>query len=315
MRAVVFDGEQANVTDWPAPQLSPGNVIVRPLLAGVCNTDLELIAGYMDFRGVLGHELVGRVEQGPSRWVGKRVTCEINYACGQCTQCGRGLGRHCPERSVMGILNQDGAFADLLSVPIGNLHEVPDAVANDEAVFAEPLAAAFEILEQVPVVSGMEALVLGDGKLGLLVAQVLADAGAQVTAVGKHASHLDMLREHGIQTRLLSEWDRTPRDLVVEATGTTSGLTMAMQATRPRGVIILKSTVAAKEAVDLAPLVINEIAVIGSRCGPFRPALEALREGRIRTQPLVEASYQLESAGEALNRARQNGSLKVLLRP
>ena len=315
MRALVFDGTQLAVTDRPAPQATPGMAIVRPLLAGICNTDLELVAGYMNFSGVLGHELVGRVEQGPPRWVGKRVTCEINFACGDCEQCARALGRHCPNRSVMGILAQDGAFAEQVAVPVANLHEVPDAVANDEAVFTEPLAAAYEILEQVPVVSGMEAVVLGDGKLGLLVAQVLADAGAQVTAVGKHPSHLEILQERGIRTSLLADWDRTPRDLVVEATGTAAGFTLAAQATRPRGILLLKSTVAAKEPVDLAPLVINEIAVIGSRCGPFRPALRALEESRINTRSLIEASYGLDRAEEAFAHASKRGCLKVLLRP
>ena len=243
MKALRFDGTQAAVVDHPDPIPSDEQVMVRTTLAGVCNTDLEIVRGYMGFSGVLGHELVGVVEE-----TNKRVACEINFACGRCDMCARALGRHCATRTVMGILGQDGAFAERVAVPRANLHEVPDAVNDERAVFIEPLAAAYEILEQVA--PAQEALVLGDGKLGLLVAQVLQAAGARVTAVGKHDDHLAILRARGIATVLLDAWDRQKKPLVVDATGSRQGFSMAMAATAPRGTLVLKSTVADRGAVD-----------------------------------------------------------------
>jgi threonine dehydrogenase-like Zn-dependent dehydrogenase len=315
VRALAFDGQRPQLIDRPTPEPAEGQVLVRTCLAGICNTDLEIVKGYMGFEGTLGHELVGIVEQGPQRWRGKRIVSEINFACGSCDSCARGLGRHCPTRSVLGILRQDGAFAERVALPVANLHAVPDALSDAQAVFAEPLAAAFEILEQQPVPPGREALVLGDGKLGLLIAQVLDAAGARVTAVGHHDDHLGILRERGIRTCLAADWDRTPRDLVVEATGTVAGFRMAVEATRPRGTLVLKSTVAAREALDLAPLVIHEITVIGSRCGPFAPALDALATGRVHVEPLIAARFDLERGVAALERAGQRDQLKVLLQP
>jgi threonine dehydrogenase-like Zn-dependent dehydrogenase len=315
VRALVFDGQSPALVDKAAPTLRDGQVLVRPTVAGICNTDLEIVKGYMGFEGTLGHELVGTVERGPSAWVGKRVVSEINFACGQCDACARDLGRHCPKRTVLGILQQDGAFAEQVALPVANLHAVPDELSDEQAAFAEPLAAAFEVLEQIHVAPGCEAVVLGDGKLGLLVAQVLHAAGARVLAVGHHDEHLAMLRELGIRTVLEAAWDRTARDLVVEATGTVAGFRAALQATRPRGTLVLKSTVAAKEALDLAPLVIDEITVVGSRCGPFGPALTALAAGRVRVEPLVAARFGLDQGVEALGAAAERGTLKVLLTP
>jgi len=222
-RALVWNGMDLRVTDRPEPQADPETAIVRVTLAGICNTDLEIVKGYMGFRGVLGHEFVGTVADGPPRWRGKRVVGEINFACGECAACQRGLGRHCGRRRVMGILNADGAFAELLAVPAANLHELPDSVRDEDAVFTEPLAAAFEILEQTPVQPGTRAVVLGDGKLGLLVAQVLAQAGARVLAVGRHAAKLAILERCGIETVVLDRWRPEPADLVVEATGSAAG--------------------------------------------------------------------------------------------
>jgi threonine dehydrogenase-like Zn-dependent dehydrogenase len=313
MKALVFDGERAAVVERPAPEPPPGWALVRMQVAGVCNTDLEIVRGYMGFRGTLGHELFGVVEEGPPAWIGKRVVSEINFACGACTACMRGLGRHCGARTVMGIVAQDGAMADLVAVPAVNLHQVPAAVSDAEAVFAEPLAAACEIVEQVRIEPGAEALVLGDGKLGLLVAQVLALAGTRVLAVGKHDDHLAILRERGIATVRLDAWDRTPRDLVVEATGNAAGFALAVAATRPRGTLVLKSTVADRSAVDLAPLVIHEITVVGSRCGPFAPALRALADRSVAVAPLIAARRPLGDAAEALALARAPGTLKVLI--
>ena len=313
MKALVFDGGTVRVADRPAPQPAPGMAIVRVARAGVCNTDLELVKGYMGFRGVLGHEFTGCVEDGPQEWKGRRVVGEINFACGQCETCRRGLGRHCPTRRVMGILGADGAFAERVAVPVANLHEVPDRVDDDEAAFVEPLAAAFEILEQVHVRPGADCLVLGDGKLGLLAAQVLHHAGARVVAVGKHEEKLAILRRRGIAVATLDAWRGEAADLVVEATGRAEGFAAAVAATRPRGTLVLKSTVAQRVAHDLAPLVINEISVVGSRCGRFAPALSALENGAVDVRSLISERRSLADAAEALEIAARPGAIKVLI--
>jgi threonine dehydrogenase-like Zn-dependent dehydrogenase len=315
MRALLWDGAQARVTDHPRPEPGVGMALVRVVLAGICNTDLELVKGYMQFRGVLGHEFVGIVEDGPSDWRGQRVVGEINFGCGHCTVCGRGLRRHCPTRRVMGILSADGAFAEMLAVPVENLHRVPDSVPDDAAVFVEPLAAAFEILEQVHVQPGTECVVLGDGKLGLLVAQVLHQAGAQVLAVGKHDDKLARLRKRGLRTITLQRWNGSSADLVVEATGSAAGFAAALAATKPRGTLVLKSTVANAAQLNLAPLVINEISVVGSRCGSFAPALRALEVGSVDVRSLISNRFALRDAVDALQCAASPGALKVLLSP
>ena len=290
---------------------------VRVGLAGICATDLEITRGYMDFRGVLGHEFVGRVESGPDAWLGERVVADINFACGECPLCGSGLGRHCPNRKVMGILEADGAFAQYLAVPVENLHRVPASVRDESAVFCEPLAAAFEILEQVTIQADQRCVVFGDGRLGLLVAQVLHTTGADVLAVGRHVEKLEILARRGIETMLLAEWESRPgrdrADLVVEATGSSDGLRRAMSATRPRGILVLKSTLAAAPALDLSPLVVDEIQLLGSRCGPFAPALDALERGAVDVEPLVHERLPLEHGDAALRRAGEPGVLKVLL--
>lgn len=288
--------------------------VVRVRLAGICSTDLQIFRGYMNFRGVPGHEFVGEVCEGPSKMIGKRVVGEINFACGTCEACRRGIGRHCPTRRVLGILNADGSFAEYLLAPVTNLHVVPDEVADEEAVFTEPLAAAFEILEQLQVLPETDVVVLGDGKLGLLCAQVLQSAGAQVTVVGKHQEKLHLLRQRGIQTMLLSQWRPCQVDVVVEATGSTAGLALAMETVRPRGVLVLKSTVAQDHNVSLAPLVINEVTVVGSRCGPFPPALRALAQGKVSVSPLISKVFSLTDGAAAVRHAARPGVLKVLLR-
>lgn len=313
MRALFFDGQNARVTDRPPPSAPAGMALVRMSRAGVCNTDLEITRGYMGYRGVLGHELTGQVVAGPDAWLGKRVAAEINFACGVCAMCARRLGRHCPARSVMGILGADGAFAELVAVPVANLHEVPDAVSDDHAAFIEPLAAAFEILEQVRVEPGHECVVLGDGKLGLLVAQVLAGAGAHVLAVGKHPDKLALLARRGVQTALVDAWKRGLADLVVEATGTAQGFDAAAAVTRPRGTLVLKSTVAGATPLNLAPLVINEITVVGSRCGVFPPAIAALAAGSVEVEGMISATLPLREAERALALAARPGVIKVLL--
>jgi threonine dehydrogenase-like Zn-dependent dehydrogenase len=313
MNALVWDGTRARVTEHVEPHAGDGMALVRVDLAGVCNTDLELVKGYMGFRGVLGHEFVGTVVEGPAPWRTKRVVGEINFGCGQCDWCQRNLGRHCPKRRVMGILDADGAFAELVAVPVSDLHEVPANVASDVAVFTEPLAAAFEILEQVDVEPGCEATVLGDGKLGLLVAQVLHKAGARVLAVGKHSDKLAILENRGIATVPRDRWDGGAADLVVEATGTADGFELAVAATRPRGTLVVKSTVAEPTRLNLAPLVINEISVVGSRCGPFEPALKALASNSVDVRSLISERVPLRDAADALRLAAQPGRLKVLI--
>lgn len=317
MRALVWDGEALRLEERP---LAPGagRARLRVLLAGICSTDLQILRGYMAFRGVPGHEVVGVVEEGPADLVGRRVVAEINFACGACAACRAGLGRHCPTRDVMGILRADGAFAEQVLVPPANLHPVPDGVSDEEAVFAEPLAAAFQVLEQVHVRPGSSAVVLGDGKLGLLVALVLHSAGARVTCVGRHAHKLEHLRRAGVAVALASDEAALPgerADLVVEATGSRDGLERAMALVRPRGTLVLKSTVADAHQLSLAPLVIDEVTVVGSRCGPFAPALAALAARRVDVRPLVEAVYPLDEGPSAVAHAARSGALKVLLRP
>lgn len=313
MRALVWDGTAAKVVERDPPPLAAGWATIAVSLAGVCNTDLEITRGYMDFRGVLGHELVGVVSDGPAEWRGRRVVSEINFACGHCESCNRDLGRHCPTRTVMGIVAADGAFAELLTVPVRTLHAVPDRVPDEQAVFAEPLAAAFEVLDQVQIEPGARALVLGDGKLGLLVAQVLQQAGARVLCVGRHRDKLAVLAARGIETCVVDEFRDERAPLVVEATGTAGGLAAAIRCTSPRGTLVLKSTVAGAVSVDLAPLVVNEISVIGSRCGRFAPALQALEAGRIDVASLITERVPFARAADALEIAARSGVLKVLI--
>ncbi len=315
MQALYWNGRSLKLEpSYPGPEVNDQMALVRVRLAGICSTDLQIFKGYMGFHGVPGHEFVGTVSEGSDELVGKRVVGEINFACGRCESCTRGVGRHCPERRVMGILGADGAFAEYVALPAGNLHLVPESVADEEAVFTEPLAAAFEILEQVVVKPTDEVVVLGDGKLGLLCAQVLNLTGASVRLVGKHQNKLDILKKLGIHTVMLSDWRARPADVVVEATGSTSGLKMALGAVRPRGTLVLKSTVAADHTLSLASLVINEVTVVGSRCGLFPPALQALAEKSVVVTPLIEKLYPLNDGLEAVAHAGRAGALKVLLR-
>lgn len=316
MRALHWNGDELRlVEDHPEPEVREGDALLGVRLAGICSTDQQILRGYMGFTGVPGHEFVGEVLEGPPEWRGKRVVAEINFACGACPDCARGLGRHCPTRRVLGILNADGAFAERVAVPVANLHEVPADVPDEAAVFAEPVAAAFEILEQVPVDGTTRALVLGDGKLGLLCAQVLAQAGVDTTVVGKHPGKLERVAGRGLKVVVADEYRPAPFDLVVEATGSERGLAAAIESVRPRGTLVLKSTVAARHHLSLAPLVIHEVTVVGSRCGPFAPALEALAAGRVAVEPLVDACFPLAEGLDAVERASAKPTLKVLLRP
>ncbi|MBI3862227.1 MAG: alcohol dehydrogenase catalytic domain-containing protein [Planctomycetia bacterium] len=313
MRAVVLGAESVTFTaDYPAPIPAVGEVAVRVLCAGVCETDLQLVRGYMGFRGILGHEFVGVAESGPFR--GRRVVGEINASCGTCELCRQGLANHCPSRSVLGILNRDGAFADVVCLPQTNLHPVPDEISTRSAVFTEPLAAAFQIPAQVPLRSGQKVVVLGDGRLGNLCAQVLAREGCSVTVVGKHARKLALLSQLGLATVPLESLSRERRaDLVVDCTGSPTGLATALEIVRPRGTIVLKTTVAGPQTLSLAPVVIDEVTIVGSRCGPFPRALVALRERQIDVESLIDGVYPLEEATTALDRAHTEPVLKFLL--
>ncbi len=315
MQALHWDGTRLRLeAAYPLPPIDTHTARVRVRLAGICATDLQIFNGYMGFQGVPGHEFVGEVSEGPADLIGTRVVGEINFACGSCAACARGLGRHCPTRRVMGILNADGSFAEYVAVPVANIHPVPDGVTDEAAVFTEPLAAAYEILEQIPVHPTDDVLVLGDGKLGLLCAQVLHHTGARVSVVGKYPHKLRLLQQLGVRTLRLADWQPTPADVVVDATGSPDGLQRAIAAVRPRGTLILKSTVATEHSLTLAPLVINEVTVVGSRCGPFRPALDALAEQQVVVTPLIDAVYPLTAGAEAVGHAARAGALKILLR-
>ncbi|MFM8411455.1 MAG: MDR/zinc-dependent alcohol dehydrogenase-like family protein [Alphaproteobacteria bacterium] len=313
MRALAWDGKRARVVaDAPDPVASPGFAVVRVLRAGICSTDLEILQGYLGFRGIPGHEFVGRVEQGPADLLGARVVGEINFACGRCAACEAGRSRHCPSRSVLGIVGADGGFAERLRIPASNLHRVPDAIDDDTAVFVEPLAAAFRAAEQTSHLAGARSLVVGAGKLGLLVAQVLRARGDRVVVIARRAAAVELAARLGLDTAPALATGAA-FDLVVDATGSTEGLSIALRAVRPLGTIVLKSTVASRHEVDLAPLVVDEVTVVGSRCGPFGPAIEGLATGAITVAPLVEATLPLVEAPEGLRRAALPGARKILL--
>lgn len=313
MRAIVLDQEGVRVeADRPAPSPADGEVLVRVRRAGICETDLQLIKGYMGFRGVLGHEFVGVAESGP--YIGRRVVGEINCACWRCETCRAGLPTHCPDRTVLGILNHDGAFADLIAVPQRNLHLVPDALDDDTAVFTEPVAAAFQIPAQIGIRRTDRVVVLGDGRLGNLCAQVLAHLSDRLLVVGKHPEKLALLAAKGIETAVLGDVAHTRfADIVVDCTGSESGLPAALRLVRPRGTIVLKTTVAGQQTLGWAPFVIDEVTLVGSRCGPFDQALAALASGRVDVRPLISERFDLSRGLEALERAQARGVLKVLL--
>jgi threonine dehydrogenase-like Zn-dependent dehydrogenase len=316
MQALYWDGRELRLErSYPTPNRADETALVKVHLAGICSTDLQIFQGYMGFRGVPGHEFVGSVVEGPNPWRGKRVVGEINFGCGHCEFCRRELSRHCPDRRVMGIVGADGAFAEYVLLPAINLHPVPDNVSDEEAVFTEPLAAAFEILEQVEIDPGDEVLVVGDGRLGTLCAQVLRLTGAKVTALGKHPEKLSLIKRSGVRTVLLENWQPRRFDVVVEATGSAGGMEAALNSVRPRGTLVLKSTIAGEHRLSLAPLVINEITVIGSRCGPFPEALKALAEKSVAVTPLIETVFPLTQGTAAVERAARSGARKVLFRP
>jgi len=314
MRALKLEGGEARVVEVPDPEPLSGEALVRVLVAGICNTDLELMRGYMNFSGILGHEFVGIVQYAPNpHLIGKRVVGEINCVCHHCHYCRMEMPQHCLDRSVLGILNRDGAFADYLTIPEENLHLAPASARDDVAVFTEPTAAAFRIAEQVIINDGDRVVVLGDGKLGQLCAQVLRLQTNNLTCVGKYAWKLKLLSDLGIKTALADEPVMRGADVVVDATGSHQGLERALELVRPEGTIVLKTTVAHPTALDLSTPVINEVKIVGSRCGPFRPALEALSLGNVGVRPMVTDTFSLNDADRALTRAAAHDAMKVLI--
>jgi threonine dehydrogenase-like Zn-dependent dehydrogenase len=317
MRGLWLEDRRLRVRDDLAiPEPPPGEARIRVTLAGLCHTDLELTRGYYPYTGVLGHEFVGVVDRAPGAptWEGRRVVGEINVVCRSCDSCRAGRSQHCERRAVLGIVDRDGAFAEFLTLPVANLHPLPETLPDDVAVFVEPAAAAFEILEQVALQPSDRVVVFGDGKLGQVIGQVLATTGCRLTVVGRHPRKLAHLAARGIATRIDAPPPRGA-DVVVECTGRREGLQAALAALRPRGTLVLKSTFAGDTSVNLSAVVVDEITIVGSRCGPFPPAIAALADGRVDVAPLVDARFPLADAVAAMARAAVPGTLKVLIAP
>lgn len=319
MRAVVFDKELKLVNDYEKPVPQKGEALVRVTLAGICNTDFEITKGYMGYKGILGHEAVGIVEEVNSddkSLLGKRVVAEISYGCKEpdCPYCAEKLYRHCPNRHTLGIWRKDGVFAQYFTMPLETLFEVPGNVPDEQAVFTEPLAAACEITEQLHIKPFQKVIVLGDGKLGLITALTLNAQNIDVLLIGKHQNKLDIAKAQGVKVKLLDDLKvEKVYDVVVEATGSISGFETALALTKPRGVLVLKSTVAASKEFNLAPIVIDEITVLGSRCGQFGPALRLLQSGRVDFSPLISGIYKVDDAIEAFEKNKQKDTIKILL--
>lgn len=317
MIAVHLENGRVELRRQPLPRVTEGFARIRLLAAGICSTDLELQRGYYGFRGTPGHEFVGEVTDAEDRsWIGERVVGEINLACGHCEWCARGLGRHCPTRTVLGIIKHPGAFREFLTLPVRNLRRVPKSIPTDHAVFVEPVAAACEILDQVKISRNDRVAVLGDGKLGLLIAQVLRAHGANVLLFGRHREKMRILERIGISTEMIKgKLPQRAFPFVVDATGSPEGLRSAIVMTIPRGTVIMKSTVHGLVPIDTAPAIVNEVTLVGSRCGRFEPAIKLLASGKVRVADLISEQLPLDRAPEAFARAATRGILKVLLRP
>lgn len=315
MKSLWLENNKIDLREVPQPQ-KPNEALVKIRKAGICSTDLELVRGYYPYTGILGHEFVGEVVKADdASWIGQRVVGEINAVCGECEQCLNGRPTHCENRTVLGIVNRDGIFAEYTSLPIANLHKVPASVPDGMAVFAEPLAAALEIQEQISIQPGDRVLLVGAGRLGQLIAQTLALTGCDLQVVARHPRQQDLLTARGI--RLINEADvqKWRWDVVVEATGAPSGFALARRAIRPRGTLVLKSTYKGEMSVDFSSIVVDEINIIGSRCGPFEPALRLMEERQVDPTVLIDAEYPLTEAVKAFERAAQPGALKVVVNP
>src|SRR2546421_2549046 len=335
MKALRYENKTLSLADMPRPDAN-GEALVRVTVSGICNTDLEIARGYAGFQGTLGHEFVGVIESvsearalsdtsstdKPSLTVGlltpgTRVVGEINAGCGRCYLCRSGDSRHCPNRTVLGIAGRDGAHAEFLKLPIVNLLAVPDEIPDEHAVFTEPLAAACGILERASITNDTKVAVIGDGKLGLLCAQLIDATGAPVTLIGKHQSKLQLAGQRGIETAVVEDAKKRARqfDVVVEASGSPAGFDLALDLLRPRGVLVLKSTFQGATDIKAARIVVDEISVVGSRCGRFAPALELLKNNKIEVQSLISEEFPLTDGLRAMARAAESGVMKVLLRP
>ena len=316
MKAVVFDNGLKLDNNYPMPVPQKGEALIKVNTIGICNTDYEITLGYMGYKGILGHEFTGVVEKAENKdLIGKRVVGEINCGCGQCDWCAQGLERHCFNRSTLGIWQREGCFAEYVCLPEKNLLVIPDNVTDEEAVFVEPLAAALEILEQVHIPPYKRVIVLGDGKLGLIIALALNAAGLDITLVGKHEEKLNIAKAQGVKTELLNNLKiEKAYDFVVQATGSITGFETSLALTKPRGTLILKSTIAASKEFNLAPIVIDEITVLGSRCGQFAPALRMLEQKRIDVKPLISDIYAIDDSLEAFERNKEKSSVKVLVK-
>ncbi len=312
--AVFFDGTLRVVERTP-PTITPDEALIRLRLGGICNTDLELMAGYKGFRGVLGHEFVGEVVAGPEEWLGQRVVGTINVACGRCDMCARGVPEHCRNRSVLGIYNYDGAFADVFRLAARNLLRVPDSVPDEHAVFTEPLAAACRIPEDAHIRPSDRVVVIGAGKLGMLIAQVIKLTGADLSVIVRHERQATLLAAWGIRAVRREDVPDGLADVVVDVTGNASGFADALEIVRPRGTLVLKSTYHCLPQADLTRVVVEEIHLVGSRCGPFDAALRLLEQRLVDVEPLIEARYALTDAVAAFEHAARRGVLKVLLAP
>jgi len=318
MKAVVFDETLKLVNDYEKPTPKSGEALIKITLAGICNTDFEITKGYMGYKGILGHEFVGVVEEingSDKSLLNKRVVGEINCACGNCEWCHQGLERHCFNRQTLGIWQKDGCFAQYLAMPLETLLEVSENVSDEQAVFVEPLAAGLEILEQLHIQPIQKVIILGDGKLGLTTALALNASNIDVLLVGKHQNKLDIAKKQGVQTTLLENFEiKKAYDFVVEATGSISGFETALNLTKPRGTLVLKSTVAASKEFNLAPIVIDEIRVQGSRCGRFAPALRLLKSEKVDFTPLISGIYSIDDAIEGFEKNKEKDTLKVLIK-
>lgn len=322
MKAVVFNDKEGLVlkTDYTKPVPQKGEALIKISMAGICNTDAEIIKGYMGYSGVLGHEFVGVVEEvndADKSWIGKRVVAEISYGCEKpdCPWCAVKNYRHCPDRHTIGIWRKDGCFAEYITLPTNILFEVPENVPDEQAVFVEPLAAACEITEQLHIEPTHKVVVLGDGKLGLTTALTLNAQNLDVTLVGKHQNKLDIAKSQGVKTMLLDELKVSNNfDVVVEATGSVSGFETSLNLVKPRGVLVLKSTIATGKELNLAPIVINEITVLGSRCGQFGPALRLLKNNRIDFKPFISKIYSIDEAIKGFEANREKDSIKIILK-
>lgn len=317
MKALQFINNQLKLSEVSKP-ISENEALIRVTKSGICNTDLEIIRGYAGFSGTIGHEFVGIVEESSDKsWIGKRVVGEINAGCGICELCKGGDSRHCPARTVLGIHARDGAHAEFVSLPNVNLLEVPENVSDEQAVFTEPLAAAYGILEQVSVTPETRIAVIGDGKLGILCAQSMALASKNTFLIGKHKDKMRVAEAKGVEGVLLENAPKLNRtfDVVVEASGSESGFATALDLLKPRGKLVLKSTFQGKTNLEMWRVVVDEITIVGSRCGRFAPALELLRDGKIDVESFISEEFSLEKGIEAIEKAQQKGAMKVLLKP